>query len=119
MGDKTGLTIEPEDSLDERVRQSGITVSATTAMAPLIKMVNVQPGATHILLGGWADEKSYVVACAQPPNKIVCDDIETVLHLNVQTVAYAYHEGLICREDFQENLGESCLETSPSVKGMS
>ena len=117
MEEVTGLSVEPSEDLGEMVRQSGITISATTAMAPLIKLADVRPASTHIHLGGWEDEKAYVVECARPPNKIVCADVEMVLHRNTQTVAYAYHDGLISREQFYGNLGEILLGKKPGRKG--
>ncbi len=117
MGEVTGLDVEPADSLGEMVRQSGITVSATTAMTPLIKLADVRPASTHIHLGGWEDEKAYVVECARASNKIVCDDTEMVLHRNTQTVAYAYHDGLIGRDDFYGDLGDILLGAKPGREG--
>jgi ornithine cyclodeaminase/alanine dehydrogenase-like protein (mu-crystallin family) len=117
MGEQTGLSIAPVSDLGNLVRQSGITISATTAMAPLIKLADVRDASTYIHLGGWEDEKAYVAACAQPPNKIVCDDIDMVLHRNVQTVAYAFHDGLFGREAFYGNLGEILLGTKPGREG--
>ena len=117
MGEATGLSVEPVGDLGELVRQSGITISATTAMAPLIKLADVRAGSTYIHLGGWEDEKAYAAACARPPNKIVCDDVEMVLHRNVQTVAYAYHDGLFGREGFYGNLGEILLGAKPGREG--
>jgi ornithine cyclodeaminase/alanine dehydrogenase-like protein (mu-crystallin family) len=58
-----------------------------------------------------------VVACAQHPEKIVCDEIEKVLHRNVQTVAYAFHDGLIGREHFYGELGGILLGTRPGREG--
>jgi ornithine cyclodeaminase/alanine dehydrogenase-like protein (mu-crystallin family) len=117
MSEETGLAVEAVASPGEMVRRSEVTISATTAMAPLIKLADVQPGATHIHLGGWEDEKAYVVACARPPNKIICDDVDLVIHRNVQTVAYAFHEGLIGRDDFYGNLGEILLGQKPGREG--
>jgi ornithine cyclodeaminase/alanine dehydrogenase-like protein (mu-crystallin family) len=117
MGEATGLSVEPANDLGEMVRQSGITVSATTAMAPLIKLADIRSASTHIHLGGWEDEKAYVAACARSPNKIVCDDVEMVLHRNVQTVAYAFNDGLIGREDFYGNLGDILLGAKPGREG--
>lgn len=106
MTEKTGIAVESIDDVGEMMRQSGITVSATTAMTPFIKLADVRAASTHIHLGGWEDEKAYVTACGQSPNKIVCDDIEMVIHRNVQTVAFAFHDGLIGREHFYGTLGE-------------
>jgi ornithine cyclodeaminase/alanine dehydrogenase-like protein (mu-crystallin family) len=117
MAEKTGLSIEPVNDVGALMQRSNITVSATTAMTPFIKLADVRPASTHIHLGGWEDEKACVVACAQPPNKIVCDDIEKVLHRNVQTVAYAFHDGLIGREHFYGELGEILLGKKPGREG--
>jgi ornithine cyclodeaminase len=40
-----------------------------------------------------------------------------VIHRNVQTVAYAYHDGLIAREDFYADLGHILLEEKPGREG--
>lgn len=117
MADKTGLPIDAVEDCSELIRRSGITISATTAMEPFIKFADVRRASTHIHLGGWEDEKDYVVACALPPNKILCDDIEMVLHRNVQTVAFAFHEGLIRRDDFYGTLGEVLLGAKPGREG--
>ena len=117
MEDKTGLSIEPVGDPGEVMRQSGITAAATMARKPFIKLADVRPASTHIRLGGWNDEKACVVACGQPPNKIVCDDIERVLHRNVQTVAFAFHDGLIGREQFYANLGDILLGTVSGREG--
>ena len=117
MEDKTGLSIEPVGDPGEVMRQSGITVAATTAMTPFIRLADVRPASTHIHLGGWEDEKAYVVACGQPPNKIVCDDVDVVLHRNVQTVAFAFHDGLIGRDQFYANLGDILLGRVPGREG--
>ena len=117
MGAVTGLLVEPAGDLGAMVRQSGITVSATTAMAPLIKLSDVRPASTHIHLGGWEDEEAYVLECAQAPNKIVCDDLEMVIHRNTQTVAYAFNKELIGREHYYGDLGEILLATKPGREG--
>lgn len=117
MAEKTGLSIEPVNDVGELMQRSNITVSATTARRPFIKLADVHPASTHIHLGGREEEEAYVVACAQPPNKILCDDIEKVLHRNVQTVAYAFHDGLIGREHFYGILGEILLGTKPGREG--
>jgi ornithine cyclodeaminase/alanine dehydrogenase-like protein (mu-crystallin family) len=109
MAAKTSLKVDGCDDVGSLVRQSGITVAATTAMEPFIRLADIRPASTHVHLGGWEDEIAYPTACAQPPNKIICDDIEMVLHRNVQTVAFAYHEGLIHRRDFHSDLGEILL----------
>lgn len=113
MEEKTGLAVEPAADLGEMVRASDVTISATTVMAPLIKFADVRPGSLHIHFGGWEDEKAYVAACAHAPNKVICDDIEMVLHRNTQTVAMAYHEGLIHREGFYGDLGEVLCGEKP------
>ncbi len=117
MAEQTGLTVEAVDRAREMVRQSGITISATTAMDPMIKLADVQPGSLHIHMGGWEDEKAYVVECAKSSNKIVCDDTELVIHRNAQTVAYAYHDGLITRDDFYGDLGHILLGEKPGREG--
>lgn len=117
MTEKTGLTVEAMHDVGEMMQRSGITISATTAMKPFIKLADVRPASTHIHLGGWEDEEAYVVACGQPPNKIVFDDIDMVLHRNVQTVAFAYHEGLVGREHFYGTLGEILLGEKPGREG--
>lgn len=117
MEAKTGLTIEPVGDSGEVMRRSGITVAATTATTPFIRLADVRPASTHVHLGGWEDEKAYVVACGQPPNKIVCDDVDVVLHRNVQTVSTAFHEGLIGRDQFYANLGEILLGRVPGREG--
>jgi ornithine cyclodeaminase/alanine dehydrogenase-like protein (mu-crystallin family) len=109
MGEKTGFEIEVLEDPRELTRRSDITVSATTTMEPFMKFKDIRPGSTHIHLGGWEDELDYVVACAQPPNKILCDDIDLVIHRNVQTVAFAFHDGLIRLGDFHGTLGEVLL----------
>jgi ornithine cyclodeaminase/alanine dehydrogenase-like protein (mu-crystallin family) len=117
MAEKTGIPIEPVGDPGEVMRASGITVAATTAMTPFIKLVDVRPASLHIHLGGWEDEKAYVVTCGQPPNKIVCDDVDVVLHRNVQTVAFAFHDGLISRDQFHANLGEILLGRAQGREG--
>jgi ornithine cyclodeaminase/alanine dehydrogenase-like protein (mu-crystallin family) len=106
MAEKTGLPVRAVDTAAELMRLSDLSISATTAMEPFIRLEDVKPASTHVHLGGWEDEKTYVVACAQPPNKLLCDDIELVLHRDVQTVAFAYHDGLIGLDDFYGTLGE-------------
>jgi ornithine cyclodeaminase len=117
MSAKTGLRIEAVADAGEMMQRSAITVSATTAVTPFIKLADVRPGSTHIHLGGWEEEPAYVIACGQAPNKIVCDDIEMVIHRNAQTVATAYHEGLIGREHFHGTLGEILLGEKPGREG--
>jgi ornithine cyclodeaminase/alanine dehydrogenase-like protein (mu-crystallin family) len=117
MADRTGLPIEAAEDPGVVTRSSGITVAATTAMTPFIRLADVRPAATHIHLGGWEDEKTYAVACARPPNKIVCDDVDVVLHRDVQTVASAFHEGLIRRDQFHPNLGDILLGSAPGREG--
>lgn len=117
MAEKTGLEVEAVDDVGELVRQSDITVAATTATTPFIKLADVRPASTHIHLGGWEDEIAYPAACGQPPNKIVCDDIEMVIHRNVQTVASAYHAGLIGRDQFYGTLGEILSGEKPGREG--
>ena len=117
MTEKTGILVEEIDDVGELMQRSGITVAATTAMTPFIKLSDVRPASTHIHLGGWEDEKAYSVACGEPPNKIVCDDIEMVIHRNVQTVAFAYHDGLIGREHFYGTLGEILMKEKQGREG--
>ena len=117
MVEKTGLPVEAIGDPGAVTRASGITVAATTAMTPFIKLADVRPASTHIHLGGWEDEESYAVACGQPPNKIVCDDVDVVLHRNVQTVASAFHGGLISRDQFHANLGDILLGKAPGREG--
>ncbi len=117
MEDKTELSIEAVGDPGEVMRRSGITVAATTATTPFIRLADVRSASTHIHLGGWEDEQAYVVACGQPPNKIVCDDVDVVLHRNVQTVASAFHDGLIGRDQFYANLGDILLGRVPGREG--
>jgi ornithine cyclodeaminase len=117
MAERTGITVEPVDSAADMVRPSGITVSATTAMDPMIRFSDVRPGSLHIHMGGWEDEKAYVVECSKSPNKIVCDDTELVIHRNAQTAAYAYHDGLIALHDFYGDLGDILLGEKPGREG--
>jgi len=117
MTEKIGISVKAIDDVGEMMRRSGITVSATTAMTPFIKLADVRAASTHIHLGGWEDEKAYVQACGQSPNKIVCDDIDMVIHRNVQTVAFAYHDGLIGREHFYGTLGEILLKEKQGREG--
>jgi ornithine cyclodeaminase/alanine dehydrogenase-like protein (mu-crystallin family) len=117
MIEKTGVRVEPLDDAGDLMRRSDITVSATTAMTPFIKFADVRAASTHIHLGGWEDEKAYVVACGQPPNKIICDDTELTIHRNVQTVAFAFHDGLIGRDHFYGTLGDILLGGKPGREG--
>jgi ornithine cyclodeaminase/alanine dehydrogenase-like protein (mu-crystallin family) len=58
-----------------------------------------------------------VVECGQAPNKIVCDDLEMVIHRNTQTAAYAFREGLVGRERYFGDLGEILLGIKPGREG--
>ncbi len=51
MAEQTGLTVEAVDRAREIVRRCGITISATTAMDPMIKLADVRPGSLHIHMG--------------------------------------------------------------------
>jgi ornithine cyclodeaminase/alanine dehydrogenase-like protein (mu-crystallin family) len=117
LADKTGLPVEPVGDAGGLMQRSGITVAATTAMTPFIRLADVRPASTHIHFGGYEDEQAYVGACAQPPNKIVCDDIDMVIHRNAQTVAFAYHDGLIGREQFHGTLGDILSGVKPGREG--
>ena len=117
MTERSGVLVDAIDDVGELMRRSGITIAATTTMTPFIKLADVRPASTHIHLGGWEDEKAYAAACGQPPNKIVCDDIEMVIHRNVQTVAFAYHDGLIGRKNFYGTLGEILMKEKPGREG--
>lgn len=117
MVDKAGLPIEPVGDPGAVMRACGLTVAATTARRPFLKWADVRPASTHIHLGGWEDETAHVVACGQPPNKIVCDDLDMVLHRNVQTAACAFHEGLVGRDQYHADLGEILLGQKPGREG--
>jgi ornithine cyclodeaminase len=47
----------------------------------------------------------------------VCDDIDMVLHRNVQTVTFAYRNGLIARDDFHGELGEILIKEKSGREG--
>ena len=80
--------------LASATKEADIIVTATSAQAPLLKAVNMKPGAFYSHVGGWEDEYAVAKQC----DKIVCDDWETVKH-RTQTLSRMYKDGELTDSD--------------------
>ena len=105
----------PEEELDFIEQLSSIlpdmefvSVTATSAQAPLLKAEWMKPGAFYSHIGGWEDE----YAVAQQCDKIVCDDWETVKH-RTQTLSRMYKDGELADSDIHADLGEIVAGDKP------
>lgn len=95
------IKIIPLKSKRETIEDADIIITATTAMAPLLKAKWIKKGSFYSHLGGWEDE--YGVALNS--DKIVTDNWEATKHRD-QTLALMYQKGLLSDTDIHANLAD-------------
>lgn len=105
MKEPLGVPCEPMSSCESTVREADAFVTVTTASHPFIKSDWIRPGHTEIHMAGHEDELDVI----RRADKIVVDDWNQVLHRGVQSICFAYHQGIITRQDIAAELGEIIL----------
>lgn len=104
-----GIFVQAVNSPEKAVRTSDIVVCVTLANQPIIRAEWLKIGT---LLMNMADyEVTY--SCVQRADKIVVDNLETIKHRNVSTLALMCADGLIHDNDVYANLGQILMRLVP------
>jgi len=112
----TGISVTTKN-IGDLVRESDITISAITKDDEiLVKKEDVKQGSTHIHIGGWDDEESYIVDCVRN-GKVVCDDWELIKKRHAHPLPLLYNKGVIKDRDIYGNMGDIILGNLPGREG--
>lgn len=105
MSEFLNVPCDPMPSCEATVREADLFVTVTTASHPFIKPEWIRPGHTEIHMANHEDELDVI----NRADKIVVDDWNQVLHRAVQSIYFAFKEGIISDSDIDAELGDVIL----------
>jgi ornithine cyclodeaminase len=100
-----GTPITIADSVSAALADADVVVPITTASEPLVRAVDVKPGALTIQMSGHECDFEVIRECG----KIVTDNWESMKHRGIISLALMHAQGLLRDDDLYATLGELIL----------